>query len=72
MQKTKVVINRRKRIKTPNEVKPVDNKNKNLQQFLNISPVQKEVPPSHKLQDHAYKQQNPSGLKEDSPSQRSP
>ena len=72
MQKTKVVINRRKRIKTPNEVKPVDNKNKNLQQFLNISPVQKEVPPSHKLHDHAYKQQNPSGLKEDSPSQRSP
>ena len=41
-----------KRRKTLNEVKPVKNKNKNLQSFLEISPVQNEVFPSHKLQDH--------------------
>ena len=44
---------RGKRRKTLNEVKPVKNKNKNLQSFLEISPVQNEVFPSHKLQDHA-------------------
>ena len=36
------------------EVKPVENTNKNLQSLLEISPVQKEVLPSHKLQEHAY------------------
>ena len=36
------------------EVKPVENINKNLQSFLEISPVQKEVLLSHKLRDHAY------------------
>ena len=36
------------------EVKPVENISKNLQSFLEISPVQKEVLPSHKLWDHAY------------------
>ena len=36
------------------EVKPVENISKNLQSFLEISPVQKEVLPSHKLQDYAY------------------
>ena len=41
----------RNRSKTPNEVKPVKNKNKNSQSFLEKSPVQKEVPPSHRLQD---------------------
>ena len=45
---------RGKRSKTPSEVKPVENINKNLQSFLEISPVQKEVLPSHKLRDHAY------------------
>ena len=51
--KMKKVINRGKRSKTPSEVKPVKNINKNLQSFLDISPVQKEVLPSHKLRDHA-------------------
>ena len=50
----KKVIDRGKRSKTLSEVKPVENINKNLQSFLEISPVQKEVLPSHKLQDHAY------------------
>ena len=44
----------RGKTKTPNEVKPVENTNKNILSFLKISPVQKEIPPSHKLQDHAY------------------
>ena len=50
----KKVISRGKRSKTRSEVKPVGNINKNLQSFLQISPVQKEVLPSHKQQDHAY------------------
>ena len=37
-----------------NLVKPVENKSKNLQSFLEVSLVQKEVLLSHKLQDHAY------------------
>ena len=37
-----------------NEVKPIKNISKNLQSFLVLSPVQKEVLSSHKLQDHAY------------------
>ena len=48
------VINRGKRSKTLSEVKPVENISKNLQTFLEISPVQKKVLRSHKLQDHAY------------------
>ena len=36
------------------EVKPVENISKGWQSFLEISPMQKEVLPSHKLQDHAY------------------
>lgn len=47
------MINRRKRIQQ-NEVKLVENVIKNPQSFLQNSPVQKEDPPSHKLQDHAY------------------
>ena len=43
-----------KRSKTLSKVKPVKNISKNLQSFLEISPMQKEVFPSHKLQDHAY------------------
>ena len=50
----KKVIDRGKRSKTLSEVKPVENISKNPQSFLEISPVQKEVLPSHKLQDHAY------------------
>ena len=52
--KTKKGIDRGKRCKTLIEVKPVENISKNLQSFLEISPVQKEVLPSHKLRDHAY------------------
>ena len=52
--KMKKVINRGKRSKTLSEVKPVKNKSKNPQDFLEISPMQKEVLPSYKLQDHVY------------------
>ena len=44
----------RKKSKILSEVKPVENISKNLKSFLEIRPVQKEVPLSHKLQDHAY------------------
>ena len=44
------LTDRRKRSKTLSEVKPVKKISKNLE----ISPVQKEVLPSHKLQEHAY------------------
>ena len=36
------------------EIKPVENISKNLQSFLEKSPVQKEVLLSHKLRDHVY------------------
>ena len=55
------MIDRGKRSKTLNEVKPVDNISKNLQISVEITPVQKEVLPSDKLQDHAYEYQNPLG-----------
>ena len=42
----KKVIVRGKRSKTLSEVKPVESISKNLQSFLEISPVQKEVLPS--------------------------
>ena len=51
---TKKVINREKRSKTLSEVKQVKNVSKNLQRFIEISPVQKEDLPSHRLRDHAY------------------
>ena len=54
VRKLKKVIDRGKRSKTLSEVKPVENINKNLQSFLEISPMQKEVLLSHKLQDTAY------------------
>ena len=50
----KKVIDRGKRSKTLSEVKQVENISKNLQSFLEISPVQKEGLPSHILRDHAY------------------
>ena len=43
-----------KRRKILSEVKPVKNISKNLQSFLEISSVQKEVLLSNKLRDHAY------------------
>ena len=52
--KKKKVIDRGKRSKTLSQVKPVENMRKNLQSFLEVSPVQKEVLLSHKLQDRAY------------------
>ena len=64
------MIDRGKRSKTLSEVKPVKNINKNLQSFLEISPMQKEVLLSHKRQDHAYGYQNPFKLKEYNLSQR--
>ena len=48
------MIDRGKRSKTLSEVKQVENISKNLQSFLEISSVQKEVLPSHKMRDHAY------------------
>ena len=50
----KKVIDRGKRSETLSEGKLVENISKNPQSFLEISPVQKEVLLSHKLQDHAY------------------
>ena len=41
------------RLRKKCHVKPVQNISKNLQRFLAISPVQKEVLLSHKLRDHA-------------------
>ena len=64
------MIDREKRSETLSEVKPVKNIKKNLESFLEISPVQKEVLLSHKLRDHAYEDQNPFELKEDNFSQR--
>ena len=51
---TKKVIDREKRRKTLSEVKLAENVTKNLLSFLEISPVEKELLLSHKLQDHAY------------------
>ena len=50
--KMKKVIDRGKRSMTLSEVKPVGNISKNPQK--EISPMQNEVLPSHKLQGHAY------------------
>ena len=50
--KMKKVIDTGKRSMTLSEVKPVGNISKNPQK--EISPMQKEVLPSHKLQGHAY------------------
>ena len=51
---TKNVINWGKRSKTLSEVKLVKNISKNPDSVLEISPMQKEVLLSHKLQNHAY------------------
>ena len=45
----KKVIDRGKRSKTLSEAKQVENISKNLQSILELSPVQKETFPSHKL-----------------------
>ena len=64
------MIDRGKRAKRLSELKLVEDFSRNPQSFLEISPVQEEVLLSHKLQDHAYEQQNLFGLKEDNPSYR--
>ena len=61
---------RGKRSKTLTEVKQVEIISNNLQSFLEISPMQKEDLPSHKLRDHPYEYYNPFRLKEDNLSQR--
>ena len=53
---SKSVILMKKVIDRGKVVKPVENISKNLQNFIEISPVQIEVLPSHKLQDHAYEE----------------
>ena len=53
MHKDEEDIDRGKRSKALSEVKQVENISKNLQSFVEISPVQKEVLLSHKLGDHA-------------------
>ena len=68
--KTETVIDRGKRRKKLAKVKPVENISKNLESFLETSPLQKEFLSSHKLRDHAYEYQNPFGLKKDNLSQR--
>ena len=57
---TKKVIDRGKRTKTLTEVMPVQNISKNLQSFLEITPVQKEVLLSQKLEDHDAYEDNTS------------
>ena len=65
------MIDTGKRSKTSTEAKPFESISKNLQSFLGISPFQKEVLPSHKLQnEYAYEYWNPFGLKEDNLKQR--
>ena len=59
------MIDRGKRSKTMSEVKPVESISENLQSFPEISPIQKEVFPLHKLQDPAYEYWNTFVLKED-------
>ena len=51
---TKKVIDKGKTSKTLSKEKLIKNTNKNLQSFLEISTVQTEALPSHKLQDYAY------------------
>ena len=47
-------MDREKRRKTLNEIKPVQNMIKNRQSSLEINPVGKEISPSHKLEDYIY------------------
>ena len=54
VHKDKNVVNRRERSITLSEVKSVKNISKNLQSLVEISPEQREVLFSYKLQDHAY------------------
>ena len=64
------MIDTGKRSKTLSEVKLVESISKNLQSFLEIRLMQREVLLSHKLRDHAYEYYNPLRLKEDNLSQK--
>ena len=48
----------------------MENINKKLQSFLELSPMQKEVSPIYKLEDHAYEKQNPFKIKGNNLSQK--
>ena len=50
----KKLTDRGKRSEALSEVNSVETTSQNLQSFLEIGLVKKEVLPSHKLQDHAY------------------
>ena len=63
------MIDRGKGSKRSDKVKPVKNISKNPQSFLEISLVQKEGFPSHKMQDHVYEKHNPLELKKNHPLQ---
>ena len=64
------MIDRGKQSKTLSEVKLIENISENPRNFLEISPIPKKVPPSHKLQHHAHEQPNPFVSKEGNSSQR--
>lgn len=49
-----IVIHREKRNKKLNNVQPIEDKNKNHQNFKGKTYIQKEVLPTSKLLDHAY------------------
>ena len=66
---TMKVIDREKKSNTISEVKSVENISKKLQSFLEMSPAEKEVFLSYKLQDQL---KNPSELNEDNPSEKLP
>ena len=51
----KTVIDRGKKSKTLSEGKSAENISMNLQNFIEINPMEKEDLLSHKLQDNAYK-----------------
>ena len=55
----------RKPCETLNEVTPVENIKKNALSFHWTRYWPKEVPPSNKVQDYAYQEQNPFKLRED-------
>ena len=47
-----------KKREKPNEATSVENKNKNHHSFLEMSPIQQEVPLLHKVGGHAYELDN--------------
>ena len=60
-----MVIDRKERNKILNQLKPIENTYKNHLRFRGKSRVQKEAPPSNKLLNYAYGQQNLFEVKED-------